>query len=122
MTDHLVLYEHRPPAAVLTLNRPDKRNAISRALIAALAAAFERAGLINRVVPADRLPDEALALARSLAEGGPQALATTKDLLRRLSRQALSVAELARASAEPRLGEECRQRLEAFFALRRARQ
>ena len=43
MSDELVLYEHRPPAVLLTLNRPDKRNALSRALIAALTAAFERA-------------------------------------------------------------------------------
>src|SRR5438105_2215227 len=39
----LVLYELRPPAAVLTINRPDKRNALSRALIAALGDAFRRA-------------------------------------------------------------------------------
>ena len=30
MSDDLVLYEVRPPAAVLTLNRPDRRNALSR--------------------------------------------------------------------------------------------
>ncbi len=39
----LVLYESRAPAAVITINRPDKRNALSRALIAALAEAFARA-------------------------------------------------------------------------------
>ncbi len=33
MTEQLVLYEPRPPAVILTLNRPDKRNALSRALI-----------------------------------------------------------------------------------------
>src|SRR5215469_15601369 len=43
MTDSLVLYESRPPAVILTLNRPDRRNAISRGLIAELTAAFERA-------------------------------------------------------------------------------
>src|SRR5947209_18251427 len=43
MTDNLVLYESRPPAVVITLNRADKRNALSQALIAALLAAFQRA-------------------------------------------------------------------------------
>src|SRR5438874_13651239 len=39
----LVQYAHRGPAAVVTINRPDKRNALSRALIAALTDAFRRA-------------------------------------------------------------------------------
>jgi 2-(1,2-epoxy-1,2-dihydrophenyl)acetyl-CoA isomerase len=38
-------------------------------------------GLITRVVPDDRLKDEALALARQLAAGAPAALAGTKRLL-----------------------------------------
>jgi methylglutaconyl-CoA hydratase len=40
---NLVLYQAQPPAAVITLNRADKRNALSRELIAGLAAAFEKA-------------------------------------------------------------------------------
>jgi methylglutaconyl-CoA hydratase len=249
MTADLVLYEHRPPAVLLTLNRPDKRNALSRALIAALtaaverarddpaarcvlltgagpafcagmdlaelsetvaaeqsvvwqdalrlarlydllytlpkptvaavngaavaggaglvsvcdlavavpdakfgypevrrglvaamvlphllrhvgertaryllltgelidAAAAERAGFINAVAPAGQLLPAADAWARALAEGGPQALAATKDLLRRFSSQALTVEEAARASAAPRLTDECRQGLRAYF-------
>lgn len=75
-----------------------------------------RAGLINQVVPGDSLLPTALTWARSLAEGGPQALAATKDLLKRFSRQALSIAEAAQASAAPRLGRECRDGLLAFFA------
>ena len=79
-----------------------------------------RSGLINRVVPTGALAESSHALANSLAEGGPEALAATKDLLRQFSRQALSVEEAARASAAPRLGEECRQGLEAFFTKRPA--
>jgi methylglutaconyl-CoA hydratase len=249
MTEPLVRYEHRPPAVLLTLNRPDKRNAFSRGLIADLTAAIERArddaaarcvlitgagpafcagmdlaelsqtidaaeaevwadalnlaklfdliytlpkptvavvngpavaggaglvsvcdlavaspaarigypevrrglvaamvmphllrhvgeraarwlllsgelldavaalrvGLVNAVVAADDLLPTAERWVTSLAAGGPRALATTKDLLRRFSRQALSVEEAARASAEPRLTDECRGGLRAFF-------
>src|SRR5262245_40169219 len=43
MSQDLVLYELQPPAAVITLHRADKRNALSRALIAAIQEAFERA-------------------------------------------------------------------------------
>jgi methylglutaconyl-CoA hydratase len=77
-----------------------------------------QAGLINQVVPATQFLDRCMELARSLAEGGPNALASTKDLLRRFSHQGLSVAEAAQASAAPRLTDECRQGLEAFFAKR----
>ncbi len=259
MSEELVLYERRPPAAVLTMNRPDRRNALSRPLIAALADAFARAaddavrcvvltgagaafcagmdlgelqesltnkgedapvwqdalrlaelyeriyaspkptiaavngaraavaggaglvsvcdlavaapeakfgypevrrglvaamvmphllrhvgertaryllltgeligaeearqaGLINTVAPVPRLMETALAWARSeIAEGGPQAAgACSSDLLHRFSRQAVGMEEAAKASAAPRLGEECRQGLKAFFARRPA--
>ncbi len=256
MSDKLVLYEHRPPAVLITMNRADKRNALSRALIAGLAEAFERArddglarcviltgagpvfcagmdlaelqesleirpeatpiwddalrlarlydliyalpkptiaavngaavaggaglvsvcdlaaavpeaklgypevrrglvaamvmphllrhagerlaryllltgelidaaeaarcGLINEVVPASALMDHVLFWSKSLAEGGPQALAQTKSLLRQFSRQALSIEDCARASAAPRLADECQQGLKAFFAKRAA--
>src|SRR5712692_5509375 len=42
MSDALVLYTIEPPAAVITLNRPAKRNALSRGLIAALTDTFQR--------------------------------------------------------------------------------
>jgi methylglutaconyl-CoA hydratase len=78
----------------------------------------ERWGLINAVVPASELIERALGWARSLAEGGPNALTRTKQLLHQFSRQAMSIQDAARASAAPRLTEECRQGLEAFFAKR----
>jgi methylglutaconyl-CoA hydratase len=87
---------------------------LSGALIDAHEAC--RTGLINAVVPAEQLLEQAQAWCRSLAEGGPHALATTKALLQRFSRQALSVEETAQASAEPRMTEECQQGLRAFFA------
>jgi methylglutaconyl-CoA hydratase len=80
------------------------------------AEAAAEAGLINHVVSADQLMATAHAWAKAVAEGGPLALATTKELLRHCSRQALTLEDFARASAEPRLGDECRQGLEAFFA------
>jgi methylglutaconyl-CoA hydratase len=79
------------------------------------ATEAERVGLINAVVPAGDLLPTADRWAQSLAEGGPKALAATKDLLRQFSRQAGSVEEAARASAAPRLTDECRAGLTAFF-------
>ena len=43
MTTPLVLYSVQSPAIVLTLNRPDKRNALNRDLIHAIRDAFARA-------------------------------------------------------------------------------
>jgi methylglutaconyl-CoA hydratase len=77
-----------------------------------------RVGFVNAVVPANELLERALAWARAVAEGGPNALKLTKDLLHRFSHQALSLEEAAQASAAPRLTEECKQGLEAFFAKR----
>jgi methylglutaconyl-CoA hydratase len=84
------------------------------------AAEAARCGLVNAVVPAAEVTIRAAAWARALAEGGPQALRATKDLLKRFSRQAMSVEEASRASAAPRLSDECREGLEAFFAKRPA--
>jgi methylglutaconyl-CoA hydratase len=79
------------------------------------AAEGLRCGLINEVVPAGQLIERSMQLAKSLAEGGPQALCATKKLLNQFSRQAVSIEEAAQASAAPRLSEECRQGLQAFF-------
>jgi methylglutaconyl-CoA hydratase len=78
----------------------------------------ERCGFINKAVPAGQLREVARQWALSLAEGGPDALARTKELLHSFSHQAMSVEDAARASASPRLTDECRQGLEAFFAKR----
>lgn len=74
-----------------------------------------RIGLLNSVAVEEQLLEEAGSWCEKLAEGGPQALATTKELLRTLSPQALGVEALAQASAEPRLTEECQYGLAAFF-------
>jgi methylglutaconyl-CoA hydratase len=80
------------------------------------AAEAQRTALINAVVSVEELLPRASEWAVELAEGGPQALARTKELMRGFSRQALSIEEAARASAAPRLTDECRAGLRAFFA------
>jgi len=80
------------------------------------AAEAQRTGLVNEVVPADRLLERALTLAKACAEGGPNALAKTKEYLHQFSRQAWSIEEAAKASAAPRLTAECQEGLRAFFA------
>jgi len=54
------------------------------------AATAERIGLVNRVVPADRLLDEAKALARRILEKGPAAIALAKACLRAAQEMPLS--------------------------------
>ncbi len=49
MADEIVLYEARYPAAIITLNNPDHRNALSAAMIDALMAAIARAEQDRRV-------------------------------------------------------------------------
>ncbi|HEV3144577.1 MAG TPA: enoyl-CoA hydratase-related protein [Gemmataceae bacterium] len=84
------------------------------------AETAKQSGLINAIVPAGQLLDNAFQLARSIAAGGPQALAATKARLHQFSRQAMSIEDAAKASASPRLGEECRAGLQAFFEKRPA--
>jgi methylglutaconyl-CoA hydratase len=79
-----------------------------------------RMRLINMVTAPEHLMEVVDSVTKSLAQGGPKAVATTKELLRRCSRQAVAVDELARASAEPRLSDECRQGLTAFFEKKQA--
>src|SRR5438105_11717283 len=66
-----------------------------------------RTGLINEVVGAGQLMERARVWSSQVAEGGPNALTSTKSLLQRFSRQAFSLEEAAQASAAPRLSEEC---------------
>ena len=75
-----------------------------------------RVGLVNEIVPPDRLLERALTLAKACAEGGPHALAKTKEYLRQFSHQAPSIEDAAKASAAPRLTPECQEGLRAFFA------
>lgn len=56
------------------------------------AAEAERIGLVNRVVPADRLADEAMAFAARLAAGAPLAVRYTKLAVNKLVKDALNVA------------------------------
>lgn len=80
------------------------------------AAEACRADFVNAVTPADGLMAHAHSWAKTLAEGGPEALALTKSLLRQFSGQVLSLEEAAKASAAPRLNRECQDGLRAFFA------
>ena len=75
----------------------------------------QRIGLVNAVVAAEELLPTAYRWCASSHEGGPNAVGTTKQLLRACSRQSIGVVDLAKASAEPRLGEECHGGLKAYF-------
>ncbi len=82
------------------------------------ASAALQAGLINAVAPQEELVATALRWAEAVAAGGPLAIEKTKELLQAFSHQSLSVEQAAQASAAPRLTEECREGLAAFFEKR----
>jgi enoyl-CoA hydratase/carnithine racemase len=56
------------------------------------AVEAERIGLVNKVVPADRLQEEALAFAERLAAGAPLAIRHTKIAVNKLVKDALNIA------------------------------
>jgi enoyl-CoA hydratase len=56
------------------------------------AVEAERIGLVNKVVPADRLQGEALAFAERLAAGAPLAIRHTKIAVNKLVKDALNIA------------------------------
>jgi enoyl-CoA hydratase/carnithine racemase len=64
------------------------------------AADAERFGLVSRVLPPDRLMDEARALARRLAEGTGMGLAMTKEMIHRELSMTLDDAIEAEAQAQ----------------------
>lgn len=80
------------------------------------------AGLLTRVVDAEQLDEEVEGLVRALLAGGPQALARTKDLLRRvpsLSRDE-AFAWTAAISADAFSSDEAREGMTAFLERRPA--
>src|SRR4051812_44592736 len=108
MSDVVTLDRPQDGVAVLTLNRPDKRNALSievrevgcgllaqladdesvRVLVVTGADAIEahRLGLVTRLVAPDEVLDSALALASSIAAAPRQHLARLKAKVIRRAR------------------------------------
>ena len=72
--------------SVVCLDRMNRRDGIELLLLGERvpAARVAQAGLINKAVPADEVDAVVAAYVDALAKGGPQALAATKNLLRKV--------------------------------------
>lgn len=72
--------------SVVCLERMNRRDGIELLLLGERvpAARVAQAGLINKAVPADELDSAVAGYVEALSKGGPQALAATKDLLRKV--------------------------------------
>ncbi len=83
-----------------------------------LADRVRDAGMINRVVAADALDAEVAALVGQLAKGGPQALAATKELLRKVPTMSRTAAFAWTADLSSQLfaSEEAREGMTAFLS------
>ena len=84
--------------------------------IAAVVA--EQWGLLNRVVPADALVTEALALGRRLVASGPKALEATKRLIDEATSRPADLRGAAALSASARVSEEAAEGMRAFLEKR----
>ena len=71
-------------------------------------------GLINEVVPADKLVATAMQWAGMIAANAPKAEAITKSLMCRFSGQAIAMS-MTEYTAAPHITDECRAGLAAFF-------
>ena len=80
------------------------------------AARAQQVGLVQRVVPADRLLDEALSVARSVTAGGPNTIRQTKALLNATFQQTSdsSAPNLVETHLAARHSDEAREGLAAF--------
>lgn len=82
------------PALVAALLKERVRDADIRELFLlaepVTAARAQAMGLIHKIVPADRVQDEANSLAQRILKGGPESIRQTKQLLRQLSPANLS--------------------------------
>lgn len=85
------------------------------------AGQAERWGLINRVVPGNLYLDEAVALAESLAAGGPHAIETTKRLLDEASGYPADLRGAAAVTAAVRVSDEADEGMRAFLEKREPR-
>lgn len=74
-------------------------------------------GLVHRIVPADRLLDEARALAATILQGAPEAVRQTKRLLQELRSNAPSqrLAQALEFHKRARSSDEAREGIAAFF-------
>jgi methylglutaconyl-CoA hydratase len=85
------------------------------------AAEAESWGLVNRIVPADTCRVTAVALARSIAACGPQALSTTKRLILEASGRPFDLRGAAAISAAVRVSDEAVEGMRAFLEKRQPR-
>jgi methylglutaconyl-CoA hydratase len=83
----------------------------------------ERFGLINEIVPADRLMEKARELARQIMENSPTSLRATKRLLSEYARAELDeqIAAAVRENASIRTTDDFREGISAFLEKRKAR-
>jgi methylglutaconyl-CoA hydratase len=84
------------------------------------AARAQQIGLVQRVVPADRLVDEAVAMARAILRGGPDTIRLTKSFMNDVFDSAHEpwAQRLEEIHLQARHGDEAREGLAAFLEKR----
>src|SRR5436305_1355809 len=125
MTHSKIIYEVKDGIARITLNRPEKRNALDAELIAELkqaistSAADERCsvGLVHRSYPDDQFAAEANAYAARVASKSASAVMLSKRLLYNMDSMSFEAALEAgvETNAVARMTDDCRKGVERFL-------
>ena len=96
MSDHVILREYRPPFLILTLNRPEVRNALNSELLQELELAIDEAGLLEglRVLIITGGGDKAFCAGADLKERLNMSESEVRSFLSAIRRLLIKIEEL----------------------------
>jgi enoyl-CoA hydratase/carnithine racemase len=103
MSDQVLLIEHRPPFLILTLNRPQVRNALNSELLEELELAIDEAGILEglRVLIITGGGDKAFCAGADLKERLTMSESEVRSFLSAIRRLLIKIEDVSPLYLEP---------------------